>query len=257
MLSVKHSLFKPHLDAKLFNIYTDLCDIGKSILGAIVSGYERLRATIITTIVRDIPKLFWVDLRGMTRQAYADVFAQIQADPNIVPEQRIDRLRQDRHFRMEHVLSTLAERHGIPRSHTMLVENSQHYVYATRGDIGMTQSYVRAIGDLPKPARYWQRLAEASDIPRLDLGDEPPEVLIGKTYYGLIAHNPIGHRFDAEEQKLGMIQFCVPSGDAKAWALELALEELTAAYPVEKPDTAPERKPKWKGRGKDDKKGSK
>lgn len=222
-----------------------------------MSGYERLKATIVTTIVRDLPKQFWIDLRGMTRQAYADVFTQIDADPNIVPEQRIDRLRQDRHFRMEHVLSTLADRHGIARSHTLLAENSQHFVYATCGDIGMTQTYVRAIGDLPKAARYWQRLAEACDLPRLDLGDEPAEVLIGKSYYGLIAHNPIGHRFDPEEQKLGMIQFCVPSRDGKAWALELALEELTAAYPVEKPDVAPERKPKWKGRDKDEKKGGK
>lgn len=222
-----------------------------------MDGYQRLKGTIVTTIVRDIPKLFWSDLRGMTRQAYADVFTQIQADPNVVPEQRIDRLRQDRHFRMEHVLSALAARHGIACSHTLLAENSQHYVYATRGDIGMSQSYVRAIGDLPKPARYWQRLAEANDIPRLDLGDEPPEVLIGKSYYGLIAHNPIGHRFDPEEQKLGMIQLCFPSNDGKAWGLELAIEELTAAYPIDKPDTASERKPKWKGTGKDDKKDSK
>jgi hypothetical protein len=221
-----------------------------------MSGYERLKATIVTTIVRDIPKQFWLDLRGMARQTYSDVFSQIAADPNLVPEQRIDLLRQHRHFRMENVVSVLADRHGIVKSHTLLAENSQHYVYATRGEIGMTQSYVAAIGELPKPARYWERLASANDVPRLDLGDEPPEVLIGKSYYGLIAHNPVGRHFDQDAQKLGMIQFCVPTKDGKAWAVELAIEELAAAYPVDRKEVVPERKPAWKGRDKkEDRKG--
>lgn len=214
-----------------------------------MSGYERLKSIIVTTIVRDVPKQFWADLRGGARQAYADVFAQIAADPNILDEQRIDRLRQDRHYRMEHLLSSLCDRHGIVKSHTLLAENSQHYVYAVSGVIGMTQSYVPTIGELPKPARYWERLASANDVPRLDLGDEPPEVLIGKSYYGLIAHNPVGKRFDANEQKLGMIQFCVPSKDGKAWAVELAMEELTAAYPEARPESGADRKPHWKKDG--------
>jgi hypothetical protein len=219
-----------------------------------MSGYERLRAAITSTIVRDIPKQFWVDLRAMTRQAYIDVFSQISNDPNMLHEQRIDRLRQDRHFRMEYLLSSLADRHGISKSHTVLAENSQYYVYAAKGDIGLTQSYVPAMGELPKPARYLERLASANDIPRLDLGDEPPEVLVGKKYYGLIAHNPIGRRFDTEEQKLGMIQLCIPSRDSKVWAVELAIEDLTSVYPTEKPDTASRPGPTWKDRGKEDEK---
>lgn len=190
----------------------------------------------------------------LTRQAYIDVYSQIANDPNMVREQRIDRLRQDRHFRMEHVLSSLADRHGIAKSHTLLAENSQHYVYAAKGDIGMTQSYVPAIGELPKPARYWERLASMNNIPRLDLGDEPPEVLIGKQYYGLIAHNPIGRKFDTDAQKLGMVQFCVPSQDSKMWALELSIEDLTSAYPEDKKDTETKREPMWKDRNKEDQK---
>lgn len=206
----------------------------------------RLKKGIVAGLVRDIPKAFWQDLRGGARVAYAEVFHTIENDPNVVPEQRIDRLRQDRHFRMESLLSTLAVRHGLKRSHTQLVENGQHYVYVTGGDIGLTQSYVPAIGDLPKPARYWERLASMNDIPRLDLGDEPAEVLVTKSIYGLIAHNPVGSRFEEDAQKLGMIQVCVPNRDAKSWALELALEELTAAYTadVKRPRKAPA--PIWK-----------
>jgi hypothetical protein len=215
---------------------------------------ERLRATIISTFVRDTPKQFWVDLRGAARQAYPESYFKVQTDPNLVPQQRIDCLRQIRHYRMEALVSSLAERHGMKQSPTMLAENGQHYIYVTGGDVGMTQSYVRMIGELPKPSRYFERLASMNRIPRLDLGDEPKEVLIGKSFYGLIAHNPIGRQFNEDEQKLGMIQLCVPHRDAKSYALELAIEDLTAAYTDEKPDRAAKPSPVWKDRGRDGKK---
>src|SRR3546814_7516787 len=69
---------------------------------------------------------------------------------------------------------------------------------------------------MPKPARFRERLAAINDImrsPRLDLGDEPREVLLGKRFYGLLAHNPAGKRFVESDQRLGMIQFCLPMKD--------------------------------------------
>lgn len=215
---------------------------------------ERLKSMIVSTFVRDTPKQFWMDLRGGVRQSYADSFFKIKNDPNILKEQRIDCLRQLRHFHMESLVSSLAERHGLVRSLTKLEDNGQHYVYVTGGDVGLTQSYVPAIGELPKPARYREWLASMNDIPRFDLGDEPPEVLIGKSYYGLIAHNPVGTRFHEDEQKLGMVQLCVPHKELKSWALELAIEDLTAAYPTSKPDRSSKPSPVWKHRKSDDKK---
>src|SRR3546814_4478945 len=67
-----------------------------------------------------------------------------------------------------------------------------------------------SIGAMPKPARFRERLAAINDImrsPRLDLGDEPREVLLGKRFYGLLAHNPAGKRFVESDRRLGMIQF--------------------------------------------------
>ena len=215
---------------------------------------ERLKATIVSTFIRDTPKQFWIDLRAAARQAYPECYFRVHTDPNMVHQQRIDCLRQIRHYRMEALISALADRHGMVQSSTMLAENGQHYVYVTGGDVGLTQSYVPAIGDLPKPARYFERLASMNRIPRLDLGDEPPEVLIGKSFYGLIAHNPVGRRFTEDDQKLGMLQLCVPRGDAKSWAIELAIEDLTAAYPVAKPSRVMKPSPIWKDRSKDEKK---
>ena len=210
---------------------------------------ERLRATILSTIIRDTPKSFWEGSRVRTRQTYTDIFHEVAADPNVVPEQRIDKLLQDRHFRMERLLSDLAASHGFACSPTILVENNRHYVYATKGAIGVTQTYVRTIGETPQPARYRERLAALNAIPRsprFDLGDEPREVLIGKDFYGLLAHNPVGRRFVEGEQRLGMLQFCVPVDDCSTWAAQFAIEEIVAAYPVARPATTTRRDPVWR-----------
>jgi hypothetical protein len=218
----------------------------------------RLTATVISTIVRDFPKGFWEDARTGTRQSYLDVFHQFNADPNLVGEQRLDKLYQDRHFRMEHLLAIVARKHGLPCTPTLLATNSRHYVYVTKGAIGLTQAYVPAIGAMPKPARFREQLAAMNAIPnkpRLDLGDEPREALLGKDFYGLLAHNPAGRRFAEQDQRLGMIQFCVPVPDCSEWAVELTIDEITAAYERMAPrDKASNRGLRWKPDKKDDKK---
>lgn len=217
---------------------------------------ERLRAKILNTLVRDLPQGFWEDARARTRQTYLDVFHEIDANPNLVLEQRLDKLYQDRHFRMEKLLTILAADHGLACSPTLLVENNRSYVYATQGAIGITQTYVPAIGDMPKPAKFRERLAAMNGIaemPRLDFGDEPKEALRIKDFYGLLAHNPVGKRFTEEDQRLGMIQFCVPVNDCSGWALQLTVQEIIATYDAKKDRKSQDRRLPWKDRGADKK----
>jgi hypothetical protein len=107
---------------------------------------QRTRAIIVSTIARDTPRAFWLDVRVAARHAYADTFEQVRNDPTALNEQRLDKLYQDRHFRMEHLLATAAEQHGFACSRTILAENNRTYVYATKGAIGLTQAYVPSIG---------------------------------------------------------------------------------------------------------------
>src|SRR3546814_19450852 len=84
---------------------------------------------------------------------------------------------------------------------------------------------------MPKPARFRERLAAINDImrsPRLDLGDEPREVLLGKRFYGLLAHHPAGKRFVESDQRLGMIQFCLPVKACSDWALQIGIASCRA-----------------------------
>ena len=112
----------------------------------------------------------------------------------------------------------------------------------------MTQSYVQAIGELPQPARFRERLANSMKLPRLDLGDEPSDAFEMRDLYGLVAHNPIGRRFNKDEQRLGMIQFCLPAEDYDAWAVEFTFSEIVSAYPSGTKRVEPRRSPTWKRR---------
>lgn len=217
-----------------------------------MDDYERLRATAIAMIVRDTPAQFWADLRALAIITYADVFADVAADKNILPDQKYDDLLQRRHFRMEKLIIELAIKHGLSHSMSLIVQNNRRHAYVFKGDVAMTQSYVQAIGSMPQPAKFRERLANSMDLPRLDLGDEPDGAFVMPNLYGLIAHNPIGRRFNAEEQKLGMIQFCLPATNCKAWAAEFTITEILDAYPSVTKKDVPKRSLRWK-KPKDDK----
>ncbi|WP_240956936.1 hypothetical protein [Pseudopontixanthobacter vadosimaris] len=207
-----------------------------------MDAYERLKATALTMIVRDVPASFWSELRSLAMIAYADV----DADQNVLPDQKIDLLLQRRHFQMEKLIVDLAIKHGLSHTMSLIVQNNRRHAYIRNGDVAMTQSYVQAIGMLPQPAKFRERLANSMELPRLDLGDEPEGTFVMPTLYGLIAHNPIGRRFRLEEQKLGMIQFCLPASDCKAWAAEFTVTEILEAYPAAPKKDVPKRSMPWK-----------
>ena len=216
-----------------------------------MDSHERQRRIILSTVVRDIPKAFWEDARARARQTYLDIYHEIAAYPNMLPEQRLDKLYQDRFFRMEYLLSVLATEHGFTWSAKLLAENSHHYVYATRGSVALTQTYVPAINDMPKPAKFREKLAAMNDIsaqPQLALGDESPAIFAAKEFYGLLAHNPVGKRFTEDDQRLGMIQFCVPSLLCTRWEAQFALEEIISHYDVVAPASREDRRLPWKNR---------
>ncbi len=211
-----------------------------------MDAYERLRATAATRIIQNIPAQFWRDLRSLAVIVYADVFAEVSADKNVLADQKIDDLLQRRHFRMEKLIIDLAGKHGLLHSMSLIVQNNRRHAYVFSGGVAMTQSYVQAIGELPQPAKFRERLARSMGLPRLDLGDEPAGAFVMPNLYGLITHNPVGRRFYPEEQKLGMIQLCLPSSDFKTWAAELTVAEILDTYPVAPRRDVSKRSMPWK-----------
>ena len=98
----------------------------------------------------------------------------------------------------------------------------------------MTQAYVPAMGEMPKAAKFRERFAAMNRPSRggiLDLGVEPRELLESKEFYGIVAHNPVGKRFEEELQALGMVQLSIPPPDCSGWLAQFPLQEIMAAYP--------------------------
>jgi hypothetical protein len=219
-----------------------------------VEEHERGRAILLSLIVRDTPKAFWEDARNRARQTYLDIFHEVKAYPNCLPEHRMFKLHQDRFVRMEHLLAKLAEQHGLEYSAKLLVENDHHYVFASSGALAMTQAYVPGIGAMPKAAEFRKKLSAMNEIshrPRLALGDDPKGIFAFREFYGLLAHCPIGKHFTEAEQKLGMIQFCVPSKNCTKWEAQFTIEEIVSSYEAAKPaDKAADRSLRWKKRDK-------
>ncbi len=112
---------------------------------------------------------------------------------------------------------------------------------------GITQSYVQALGDLPHPAKFRERLAEAAKCPRLPF-DDPEEIFAVKEFYALFAHNPVGRTFTEDHQRLGSLTFCVPSKDMRGWVTEISIPELISFYPARKAARKSGRGPTWKRR---------
>jgi len=135
---------------------------------------------------------------------------------------------------MDWELYTCAKEHGVIATSNLLPENQWYHTYAVSGCFGMTQSYVQAVGDLPAPAKFRERLAEAARIFKV------------KEFYALFAHNPVGRTFTEENQRLGSLMFSVPSKDMRSWVADISVPELLSLYPAKKTTRKVGRSPTWK-----------
>jgi hypothetical protein len=213
---------------------------------------EQYRDFVLKTLVSDVPEQFWRRFWDRAQFVYGESYSSVSSDPALLPEQKMQKLFQERYFKMEHALVAAAGDAAMPASAQLIGTNLCHYALAARGFAEFTQSYVKVSGEMPSPAAFRRQLAAMSDFKeasRLDLGDEPPELIAPKKVSGILLHSPVGRKFSADDQALGAIGFFVAYDNFKGWAVELSLSEIIASYvPVEKRDdrVIPIRKPKPK-----------
>jgi hypothetical protein len=206
------------------------------------------RDQVLSRIVGNMPETFWRRLVELAQRAYPETYSAVTTDPELVVDQRPQKLFQDRYFKMESVLMTAAREAGVPASSKLVGSNRCYYCYASIGGVGTTQSYVPVSGEMPTPAAFRRQLAEMTQFerePRLDLGDESTSILMPTVVSGIVLHSPTGRAFTAAQQMLGAIGFFVPYRDYSGWAVELPLLEIISAYkPQDKREdrAAPKRK---------------
>ncbi len=209
---------------------------------------DEYKEFVLTVLTEDTPLTLWQRLGEKSRFTYGESFSGVAGDVSLLDEQRMQKLFQERYFKMEHALITTAKESGVRASAKLIGINLCYYAYAARGRIGFTQSYVQISGEMPSPAAFRKQLAEMAAFERdsrLDLGDEPSELLLPKKIRGIILHSPVGRNFTENDQALGAIGLFVPYRDYSGWAVELSFNEIISAYkPVEMRDdrAAPVRK---------------
>jgi hypothetical protein len=194
---------------------------------------DHYRQFVLEAIVADTPEAFWRRVSERTQFIYGDSYTSVVTDAALLPKQRMQKLFQERYFKMEHALIAMASENGVPASAKLIGINQCYYAYAAKGRIGVTQSYVQVSGQMPKPAAFRRQLAEMAEFKRtlrLPLSDEPVELITPKAVMGILLHSPVGMRFNETEQKLGALGLFIPYDDYSGWAAQLAIPEILAAY---------------------------
>ncbi len=194
---------------------------------------DQYREFVLNAITADTPQATWQRIVDRAKATYASSYGIVASDPLLLDEQRAQKLFQERYFKMEHAIIAAARETGVAASAQLIGTNLCHYSYVARGRVGFTQSYVKSTGEMPSPAGFRKQLAEMAEfkrVSRLDLGDEPSELLTPKAVNGILLHSPVGSKFSKEQQMLGAIGFYVAYDDWTGWAVELTLPEILSAY---------------------------
>lgn len=194
---------------------------------------EQSRAHVLSLLTGHLPVALWSGLQDRARSLYMDTFSEARADPQINNSQRLHWLWQRRHFRMENLLQDEAAQHGVPANSELIERNRCYFTLAQQGPVCMTQSYVQAAGDLPRPAQFRRRLAKINAFQHdawLDLFEADRPFKMPSEITGIILHSPAGTAFQEDHQALGAIGFYVPFSDFRGWAVRLTFAEILASY---------------------------
>ena len=215
---------------------------------------EWYRDITLEIITREMPQRLWRRIMERWRSAYMDVFSSVRADSMLLDEQRIQKLYQDRYFRLENDLIAAATDVGLAACPNLIGENGFFYACAGTDSVVLTQSYVQTTGKMPTPAAFRKQLAEMAEFERasrLDLGDVPTSLITPKKVHGILLHSPVGKKFSERDQALGSVGLYVPYKDYRGWAVELPLIEIISAYEIteEREDRADTSWKKKKGTG--------
>lgn len=210
-----------------------ITEVARLLLGKSMEIKDLQKAHVLAILVADTPKAFWDGLGERARATYAESFAAVAADKFLNDEQRLSKLYQERHFKMEFAFRAAGADAGVPVAPNLIGINRCFYTYAKNGRFSATQKYVSRPARMPKPSRFRTQLALAARfhrVNRLDLGDVPTEFLTPPEVGGIFLHGPVGSRFSERDQKVGFSRFCVPYADFRGWAIELSLPEILASY---------------------------
>jgi hypothetical protein len=168
----------------------------------------------------------------MTR-AYSEGFMSVEKDPLVLRAQKPAKLLDDRFYLAETALHEAAKDAGAVSSEQKVEINGWVYTLVRSGGVCLMQAYVQSPSDFARPARFREQHATLDDFlsrPQFAFGDIPPSIFDVARVAGIIAHGPVSKKFDEEQQRLGFLNFCVPSEGYRRWEIILPVVEIISTF---------------------------
>lgn len=195
---------------------------------------------VMSLILRETPAVLWRTALTRLTWAYSEGFASVHSDPRILKPQKPAKLIDDRFYLAETALNDAAIASGAVSSGQKVEINGWAYTLVRSGGVCFVQSYTKSPSDFSRPARFREQHAALNNFlerPQFAFGDVPPSLFDVSQVAGIIIHGPASKKFDEENQRLGFVNFCVPSRDYKFWEVKFSVTEIIAGYGSESDST--------------------
>lgn len=188
---------------------------------------------VLARLLQETNQAFWQELQHRKRWAYSEAFAAVDHDTRILTGQKAAKLLDERFYLCERALHDSAIAAGAASSDQKVPINGWVYTIVRVGTVSLIQSYVQTPDDFTRPAKFREQHAALNGFlrqPQIALGDVSPALFEPSTLAGIVIHGPINKKFDEAAQRVGFLNFCVPSEDYKRWDVKLPVAEILAAF---------------------------
>lgn len=192
-----------------------------------------VRQEVLSVILRDTPAQLWRLAQSKMTWVYSEGFASVEGDHRILKAQKPAKLIDDRFYLAETALNDAAVAVGAVSSGQKVEINGWAYTLVRSGGVCMIQAYTKTPSDFARPARFREQHAALNDFlrrPQFAFGDIPASLFDVSRVAGIIIHGPASKRFNEEHQRLGFLNFCVPSQDYRFWEVNIPVTEIIAGY---------------------------
>lgn len=192
-----------------------------------------VRQEVLGLLLRETPPAFWRAATSKMRWAYGDGFESVEKDPRVLKNQKPAKLLDERFYLAERALNDAALEGGLITSGQTVPINGWVYTFVRSGPVCLIQSYVPTPADFARSAKFKEQHASLNRFlsrPQFAFGDVSPEIFDIAQVAGIITHGPLGKRFDSDSQKLGFLNFAVPSEDYKKWEINIPVTEIVGLF---------------------------
>ena len=192
-----------------------------------------VRQEVLGLILHETSHALWKSTMARMIWAYSEGFASVFGDRRILKRQKPAKLIDERFYLAETALNEAANDSGAISSGQKIEINGWVYTLVRSGGVCMIQAYTRTPTDFARPARFREQHAAINDFlsrPQFAFGDVPATLFNASRVAGIIAHGPASKKFDEQGQRLGFLNFCVPSQDYRFWEVNIPVTEIIAGF---------------------------